>query len=133
MKSLSRAILLLKSVGLDHTSQVAAAALACHLEGKLSGASDTAVVDLLRSAVGPLKAAFSLKNTAAVDPVAAVALAVKIAANMQTLQIAQEILGIRPEPIEPVAPVEAVAPVEPVAEVEPVVEVKPVGKAARAK
>ena len=70
MKSLSRAVQLLKSVGLDHTSQPAVAALACHLEGKLSTASDSAVVDLLRSAVGPIKAAFSLKSTAAVDPVA---------------------------------------------------------------
>ena len=113
MKSLSRAILLLKSVGLDHTSQSAAVALACHLEGKLSGASDSAVVDLLRSAIGPIKAAFALKSTAVVDPMAVVALAVKSVPEMNAVQVRDVVVGT---PVEPVAQVEAEPPVEPVAE-----------------
>lgn len=124
MKSLSRAIQLLKSVGLDHASQSAAAALACHLEGKLSTASDSAVVDLLRSAVGSIKAVFALKSTAAVDPVAAVALAVKSVPEMNAVQVRDAVVGA---PLEPVAQTEAVAPLEPVA------EEKPVGKGARGK
>lgn len=124
MKSLSRAVQLLKSVGLDHASQSAAAALACHLEGKLIGASDSAVVDMLRGAVGALKAAFTLKSIAAVDPVAVVALAVKSMGDVEAKQIQQSLIGA---PVEPAPAVEAEAPVE------PVVEEKATGKGARAK
>lgn len=124
MKSLSRAVHLLKSVGLDHTSQSATVALACHLEGKFSTASDGVVVDMLRGAVGALKATFSLKSAAAVDAVAAVALAVKSMGDVEAKQIQQSFIGA---PLEPSPAIEAEAPVEPVA------EEKATGKGARAK
>lgn len=101
-KSLIRAVQLLKSVGIE-PSPPAAVTLAISLDGKLSAASDADVCSLLRDAIGVLKSVFAFKVTAAVDPVAAVMLAVKSVPDVPVVHA----------PVEPVAPVEQPAPVEP--------------------